>query len=160
MGSGKSSTGKELAASLGWKFIDLDTVIEQDNNKSIQQIFNDTGEPGFREAEKASLLQMIHKKNVVIATGGGCAAYNDNMDWMNRNGLTVYLKTHPGTLFHRLAPDKSKRPLLAGLPDVDLMEYIIDSLKKRMLYYIRATITVSGEAEPSIVARQILSKIK
>ncbi len=102
---------------------------------------------------------MATKKNVVIATGGGTPIYMDNMEWMNRNGSTVYLKTHPGTLFHRLAQDKKNRPLIADLPDVDLMEFILESLKKRLLYYIKSILTVSGEGIPAVTAQAILSAI-
>ena len=159
MGSGKSSVGNELAALLHWKFIDLDATIELISGKTILQIFKEEGETSFRKLERETLLQMATKKNVVIATGGGTPIYMDNMEWMNRNGITVYLKTHPGTLFHRLAQDKKNRPLIADLPDVDLMEFILESLKKRLLYYIKSTLTVSGEGIPAVTAQAILSAI-
>jgi shikimate kinase len=159
MGSGKSSVGKELASLLGLKFIDLDTSIELLSNKKITELLIPGNETEFRKFEREALLQSANKKNVVIATGGGCPAYFDNMEWMNRNGLTIYLKAHPGTLFHRIAPEKKKRPLIAGMPDVDLMEYIMESLKKRLLYYIKAGMTVSGEPPAAIVAQQIAAVI-
>jgi len=160
MGSGKSSVGKELSKILGWKFIDLDATIEVIEGKSVTDIFNEIGELGFRKLEQETLLNLIEKKKVIIATGGGTPTYLDNIDFMNRNGITIYLKTHPGTLFHRLAQEKTKRPLIAHLSDVDLMEFILESLKKRLPYYIKSFITVSGEGIPSAIAQQIKNQLK
>ena len=47
MGSGKSTAGKRLAASLGWTFIDIDRKIEEVAGKSIPQIFSQDGEDSF-----------------------------------------------------------------------------------------------------------------
>ena len=160
MGSGKSSVGKELASLLGWKYIDLDASIEFITGKTISQIFKQEGESNFRKIERETLLELATKKNIVVATGGGCPTYLDNMEWMNRNGLTVYLKTHPGTLFHRSAQDKSNRPLIADLADVDLIEFILSSLKKRLLFYIKSIITVSGEGIPAVTAQKIVASMK
>lgn len=159
MGCGKSTVGKILADMLDRKFIDLDSSIEISTNRSIDEIFNEDGEEAFREIEKQMLHKMQSRDSVVIATGGGCPAYSDNMEWMNQNGITVYLKTHPGILFHRLAPEKHKRPLIAQLPDVDLMEFILEKIKKRLLFYIKAEITVNGEGDPVNIAKNIAEKI-
>ncbi|MBK9319382.1 MAG: shikimate kinase [Bacteroidetes bacterium] len=112
----------------------------------------------FREKETEALHQLKGKENLVIATGGG-AASGDNMQWMNKHGSTIYLRCHPGVLFHRIAPAKSKRPLLSGMEDVDIMEYMVESLKKRLPFYIQARHTVNGDNDPEQVVESILKTI-
>jgi shikimate kinase len=130
MGSGKSTVGKKLASLLDYTFIDLDTMIESETDHSIPEWFA-AGEPKFREIESIVLRQTSEFKNTVVATGGGTPCFYDNLQWMNENGLTVYLKMSPGALFHRLIYSKTSRPLLAGKTDVELMEYITESIRER-----------------------------
>ncbi|CAN5454549.1 shikimate kinase [soil metagenome] len=155
MGSGKTTVGVALAKLLGWYFLDLDTEIEKQEKKSIGEIFSLYGEEAFREIESKVLRTLKNIHPTVIATGGGTAAFHDNLAWMNNVGSTVYLRTHPGTLFHRLAPVKATRPLISNLPDVDVMEFILENIKKRLPYYVQAKHTVSGEESPTSVARTI-----
>ncbi|HOS48227.1 MAG TPA: shikimate kinase [Bacteroidia bacterium] len=155
MGSGKSSVGKELAKLLKFKFIDLDEVIEKSEKKSIASIFSEFGEHGFRKIEQAALLNLLQHKNILIATGGGCAAFRNNLELMNDAGVTVYLDAHPGTLFHRLAPEKLGRPLIASKGDIDLMEYIIDKLEERIPFYNKAQLKVDAGESIREVARNI-----
>jgi shikimate kinase len=145
MGSGKTSTGEKLSKKLGYAFIDLDEMVEKKNNKSISAIFEEDGEDFFRESEKNCLEETFSLTDTVISTGGGTPCFFDNMDQMKKNGLTVYLKLAAGSLFHRLAPGKHKRPLIANMPDLPLMEFIVKELDKREVYYKQADLNVRGE---------------
>ncbi|HMT29829.1 MAG TPA: shikimate kinase, partial [Bacteroidia bacterium] len=130
MGAGKSTAGKKLAGLLGYSFVDLDTMIESETKKSISELFA-AGQDKFREIEAHILRNTESMSNCVIAAGGGTPCFHDNMKWMINHGLTVYIKLSPGSLFHRLAPSKTSRPLIAGKSDVELMEYIMETLKDR-----------------------------
>lgn len=155
MGSGKSTIGHKLAKKLAYEFVDLDSLIEVRCDRSIPVLFHEKGEDQFRKLEQEALHSLSGRKKLVVATGGGCAAYANNMEWMNNEGLTIYLRCHPGTLFHRVAPNKAKRPLIAHLDDVDIMEFIMESLKKRLPYYVKAKITVSGEQKNEEIVSQL-----
>lgn len=155
MGSGKSSVGKELAKLLKFKFIDLDEVIEKSEKKSIASIFSEFGEQRFRKIEQAALVNQLQNEKIVVATGGGSATFENNIEVMNVSGVTVYLDAHPGTLFHRLAPEKSSRPLIATKGDIDLMEYIIDKLDERIPFYNKAQLKVDAGGSIREVARNI-----
>lgn len=155
MGSGKSSVGKELAKLLKYQFIDLDEMIEKSEKKTISAIFAEFGEHHFRKLEQAALKNSFLKNNVVVATGGGCAAYGNNLQLMNESGATAYLEVHAGTIFHRLAPEKEKRPLIANKGDVDLMEYIMDKLAERTPFYNQAQFKIDGNESIRAVARNI-----
>ena len=147
MGSGKSTLGKELAKQLKFKFADTDASVELLTGKSINDLFDEGGEIYFRMKEQEVLHSFAGKKNCVIATGGGLPIFKDNMDWMNENGITVYLKVHRGVLFHRLLPEKNTRPLISKLDDIGLMEFFMEKLPERAVYYRQSKIIVAAEEE-------------
>lgn len=146
MGSGKTTLGKKLARRMDYNFIDLDEFIETKESKKIKKIFSSYGEEKFRviEAENLRLLEIL--KNVVISTGGGAPCFHHNMEWMNRNGLTVYLKHDVESLFYRLKHAKKKRPLIKGMSKSNLFNYIRDTLDSREEYYNQAKIILESKS--------------
>jgi shikimate kinase len=82
MGSGKSSLGKKIASKMHWDFIDLDILIEEEEKKTISEIFKNSGENYFRNIETQALQKIIlSKKNVIVALGGGTPCFNNNMEY-------------------------------------------------------------------------------
>lgn len=146
MGSGKTSTGIKLAKKLELDFIDLDKFIEEKHHKSLALLFSENGESFFRESERQVLHDCFILKDTLISCGGGTPCFYDNMNQMNSNGITIYLKLSARSLFHRLAQDKEKRPLIAGKSDLVLMDYIEKELQSREQFYNQAKITVKGES--------------
>ena len=142
-GCGKSTLGAMIAQKTEKKFIDIDNYIVTKHNQSISQIFADKGEQGFRLIEKEALNEILNLKNIIIATGGGTPCFFDNMELMNKNGITIYLKLSPEKLFERLVTDKKSRPLLTEKDDKELLEYINNELRKREKYYEKAKINFS-----------------
>lgn len=145
MGCGKTTVGMRLAKILKYKFIDLDELIEERTGKKISEIFEEEGQQGFRQLETETLKYISSREKIVIATGGGTPCFNNNLTLMNESGITVYIRMAPGSLFHRLLPSKTKRPLIAGLTDLQLMEFIMNTLPERELFYSQAKFTVKGE---------------
>ncbi len=135
MGAGKSHLGRELAKRLGFHFIDLDETIEQQAGKSVARIFEQEGEPAFRQLEAEVLRSTALKQNSVVATGGGTPCFFENMDWMNKNGVTIYFHASPQLLTERLRLEKAKRPLLASIPDEGLLAFIESKLGERAHFY-------------------------
>ena len=158
MGSGKSSRGSELANKLGYKFIDLDEMIETDNKRHIADIFKTNGEQVFREMEKKALEKTFKKDDIIVATGGGTPCFFDNMKGMKENGITVYLQASAGLLFHRLATSKADRPLLKDLKDVELVLQIRDQIAYRDRFYSKAHYTIDAEDLKSSDLVKLLSK--
>ena len=138
MGTGKSITGKKLALALGRVFIDLDARIEQETNRIIADIFAQEGEMEFRNIESAVLKNCLVEDSI-ISCGGGTPCYNDNMEFINANGHSIYLKTNRGILVSRLIQNKSKRPLLADKSDTELIVFINNLLDCREPFYEQAT---------------------
>jgi shikimate kinase len=144
MGSGKSTTGKKLAGRLGYSFLDTDKQIVKQFDMSVNEIFDRLGENKFRESEVNLLNELILRYNLVVSTGGGLACHGNNMDVINRHGISVYLKVSPSALYQRLVTRKYKRPLIRDLSDAELRIFIEQKIKEREPFYSRAKYVVKG----------------
>ena len=144
MGSGKTTAGKKLASRMKYRYIDLDTWIEEQEKMSIKDLFEKKGETYFRNQESKYLRETAHYKECVISTGGGAPCFFDNMDYMNKHGVTVYLKLEPNQLFSRLKNEKTERPLIKSKKDTELLEFIKQKLKEREEYYKQAHWIIDG----------------
>lgn len=142
MGAGKTTVGKALARELGLPFYDLDWYIEERFRRTIPQIFAEKGEEGFRRIEQHVLHEVAEFEDLVISSGGGTPCFFDNMEYMNRQAMTVYLKATPETLFQHLKMGKTERPLLKGKTDEELIDFIRSSLATREPFYSRARYTL------------------
>lgn len=91
-GSGKSTIGRLLAQKLGRTFVDADTVLEQDAQQSISDIFQLEGEAGVRARETAVLRKLGAQSGLIIATGGGCVTREENYPLLHQNGTIVCLR--------------------------------------------------------------------
>ena len=111
MGSGKTTLGKILSNKLDKIFYDSDQVIEEKLGVDVSMIFEYEGEEGFREREKDILQELVSKKNIVLATGGGIILSKSNRDLLSENGIVIYLKSNQKDLILRTKNDKT-RPLL------------------------------------------------
>ncbi len=138
MGAGKTTLGKRLSKALGLTFFDLDWYIENRFCKTISELFAERGEEGFRKIEQSMLHEVAEFEDVIISAGGGTPCFFDNMEYMNRQAETVYLKAAPEVLSRHLKMGKQKRPLLAGKSDEELTRFIEDSLRQREPYYTQA----------------------
>lgn len=138
MGAGKTTLGKALAKAMNCTFIDLDNYIESRYHCTVAQIFERDGEEGFRHKEREMLHEVAEFEDVIISAGGGTPCFFDNMDYMNRQGVTIYLKATPESLFRRLRAARTQRPLLAGMDDEAMQQFIARSLQAREPFYNRA----------------------
>ncbi|MFP5040948.1 shikimate kinase [Parasediminibacterium sp. JCM 36343] len=139
MGSGKSYCAKLLAKKLKTSHYDLDNLIELAEEKTIAEIFEEDGEPYFRQKEAEILRWFAEKKVFVAATGGGTPCFHDNMKWMNQNGITVWLNEPVAVLVNRLKAEKAHRPLIKDLSDDELYAFLENKLAERRPFYETAT---------------------
>lgn len=145
MGAGKTTLGAPLAEALNLSFIDLDKFIEQRYHKTVGKIFADCGEEQFREIERNVLLEVSQFEDAVISTGGGTPCFFDNMEVMEKTGLTVFLEVSIPVLFARLKHGKQKRPILKDKNDIELLQFIKDSLDRRIETYKRCQIHFNAD---------------
>lgn len=156
MGAGKSSSGRYVANRLAKPFFDLDDEIEKWSGKSIPEIFESSGEEAFRKMERECLERFLRRENgFVMACGGGTPCYFDNMELMNKAGLTVWLDLPPGMLARRLKTAKKDRPLLKKIGDLE--EFIRLKIEERSKWYRQAQLRIKGtNTEKRALSKAIL----
>ncbi len=142
MGSGKTTVGKALSKATGMMFYDLDWYIESRMRKSVAQIFAERGEEGFRKMEYNMLHEVAEFEDVIISCGGGTPCFFDNIDYLNQQGETVYLKATPEVLYRHLLMGKVERPLIKGKSAEELIAYITEQLQYREQFYSKARHTL------------------
>lgn len=156
MGCGKSTKAKQLASLLECSVIDIDAVIVAQQSLSIADYFAASGEVAFRELERETLKSFDYPETCIVATGGGLPCYFDNMEWMNQNGITVYLEMTPAQLASRLH-NRDKRPLLKGMDDEQLLDFITTKLEERNSFYRQAKLNVNAF---DLDAKELLALLK
>jgi len=144
MGSGKTTVGEKLARHMEHSFLDMDTEIEKEQGMTISQIFDTRGEEFFRSLEHELLLKIFKMDNLVISTGGGLPCFGNNLELINDNGISVYLKLTPELLANRLKFSGKTRPLINDLSKDELLNFVYLQLEKREAWYNKATITYNA----------------
>jgi shikimate kinase len=148
-GCGKSAVGRELAARLGWPFVDTDVLIERRAGLTIRQIFADWAEQGFRALEAAVIAEVAALDQHVISTGGGAVLQGGNAVALKRGGRMVWLTAPPEVLWQRIVNDwgrpetRPRMDLAAGLQQVR------EALRERgPIYKQLADVTVDTTDQP------------
>ena len=155
MGCGKSTIANELAKRIHIPFVDLDKKIEEKENLSISSIFEKHGEIYFRKLEHQVFTELLNSPEIlIIGLGGGTPCYANNHELLKEEGvISIYLRASIDTLFDRLSPNKSKRPLIANKNDSEMKEFIAMHLFERSFYYNQAQykVTVDSKSIDSVV---------
>lgn len=157
MGAGKSSVGALAAQELGWRFVDLDGVIEAMAGKTIPEIFRAAGEAHFREQERRALEVTGRQKEIVLALGGGTIEDPDTLayvlEW--KETCMVFLDAPLPELLARIRGSRHKRPLL-GQP-----EALLERHQRRLPHYRAAHVTVAtGGLDQTEVCARLLQAVR
>lgn len=145
MAAGKTTLGKALAQKLGLQFIDLDHYIENRYRCTVAQLFAERGEETFRIIERNVLHEIAEFENVIISTGGGTPCFFDNMEYMNSQGVTVFLEASIDVIHTRLTIARIQRPLVKEKTEEELRQYITNMLYQRHPYYALARHTFCSD---------------
>jgi shikimate kinase len=118
-GSGKTTVGRKLADRLWQELVDTDTLVTKKAGKTIKDIFEQDGEPKFRDLETEVLKEALKLQDVVISLGGGAVLREENRAALKDSGhKVIYLKCEPAELYRRIQADEATsltRPHLTGL---------------------------------------------
>jgi shikimate kinase len=153
MGSGKTTIGRELAARIDAPFFDLDELVETAEKMSVKDIFAQHGEPYFRKRERDILRSTKYLEAAVIATGGGTFTFDENIQFIQSEGLSVYLSAPYSLLRARIGDKAAERPLFRD----DLSTH--ELYANRIRYYRMSDITIDireEETPAEIVERLVL----
>jgi shikimate kinase len=163
MGSGKSSVGKLLASKLRVSFYDLDTIIEENEQQSVTELFENKGEIYFRKLENTILKLVLQKTEpFVLSLGGGTPCYHNNHEMLLQDDVvSFYLKGNAITLANRLQDEKVKRPLLSTVNENELIDFINKHLFDRSFYYhqVHHVISIDEKSLEQLVS-EILLKLR
>lgn len=153
MGSGKSTVGPLVASRLGWKFLDVDHVIESEAGTSISALFSLHGEPAFRDREHAAIARLASDQALVLALGGGAIERAETRDLLLTapGTLLVHLEVSLPTTLARCAGTEQTRPILADQAN------LANRYNRRLPLYRTAHVTIAVDAlTPDEVATAIL----
>ena len=146
MASGKTTVGMDVAKKLNLMFYDTDRIIEEQEGKTISEIFEEFGEKYFRELENKLAINLKSIENAVISTGGGFVINPQNVELMRQNGVIVNLKTTPEIIESRMKTAHSTRPLM----QTDSINEVIERFNERKIYYNNNDICIKLTDEMSI----------
>jgi shikimate kinase len=159
MGAGKSTVGAILAGQLGWRFIDLDDVIEASSKRTVADIFRDHGEAEFRRLERQTVQQLSHEEQIVLALGGGTVEDSSTRSLLIHppENCLVFLDAPLPELLIRCTMEKQGgkvRPLLAAAESLEARH------NRRLPHYRTAHVTVSTAGlAPQAVADRVLEHV-
>ena len=158
MGSGKTHWGRLVAEKLQLPFFDLDTVVAETERMSISEIFTEKGEEYFRYKETEVLQELVSDhEQFILSCGGGTPCFFNNIDFMAKNGMLIWLNTSIAMLKERLLKERMSRPLIRTIGEPELKNYIIRKLGERKMYYEQADIIIN---EDSIELDKLVGLIK
>ncbi len=158
MGTGKTTVARRIAEKTGYDIREMDELIEKDMGMSVARIFQERGEPYFRDLESDMAQRVASSENVVISCGGGTVMRRKNVDALRRSGRIILLRAKPETVLERLKKNGDKRPVLSKYQSRGYISWL---MKKRRDAYMGAAdyiIDVDGRATDDI-ADEIISYI-
>jgi shikimate kinase len=159
MGAGKSTVGLALSRKLGWAFEDLDDRIQARERRSIEQIFQQSGEPAFRQAEHEALRSLIEglgaSSPTVVAVGGGAFAQANNAALLEEAGFSaIFLDAPVKELFRRCQEQKLDRPLRRDLEEFRRL------YESRRSHYMKAAVRIdTGSKDVEEVAAEVIHRL-
>lgn len=160
-GTGKSTLARELAARLGFDWIDADDEIERRAGKSIADIFAEEGEPAFRSLESDVVADVCCLRRTVVALGGGAVMSEANRTAVRLGGTVIWLTASVETLAERMTADeatKSRRPNLTASGGLSEIETVL--AMREPIYRACAAFEVDTEGKtPAAIVDEIISRL-
>ena len=154
MGTGKTTVGKLLAEKLGRQFIDTDDLIEERQGLTIPEIFDQLGEPAFRQMEAEIARELGQRQGLVISTGGRLMLDPANVEALSVNGRVFCLVATPQEILSRIEGDTDHHRPLLDVPNPG--EQIVELLQERKKGYQRFLKMTTDEKQPADITTDLL----
>lgn len=166
MGAGKSAVGRQLAEKLNRPFVDLDDRIVEMAGQPIPEIFEESGETGFRTVERRALMEVIREFEGIVALGGGSLQNQHMLDHIKLHGLLIFIETPISVILNRILEDEN-RPLLldeeGNSKDQERLKKELTALyQERLPLYEQAVIRILNDGDRKVkeVTEKLLKKIR
>ncbi len=143
MGTGKTSIGRRVASSMGFKFIDTDDLIVESEGRTIADIFSAEGEDFFRDLETQMLESCARLQNQVFATGGGIVLREENRQLLSGAGYVIWLKSSAADILERVSRNRD-RPLLQTADPLQTVENLLNEREELYASCSDFTIDTTG----------------
>ncbi len=158
MGTGKTTIGRRVAGKLGLDFYDTDEYIKKCENMTVADIVTKKGIKYFEGAQRFAVTNICENKNVLIATGGSTLSDEKNREILRKNGIFVWLRAKPETIYENTKNSHNKRLEIFGKS----IEEIAQILKEREKDYIESDIVVNVDETRDIdtIVDTVIEKIK
>lgn len=158
MGVGKTTIGKALAKNLVLEFVDSDQEIERRTGVSIMTIFDIEGDSGFREREIKVISEIVKRRGIILATGGGAILRLENRLALRNSGLVVYLHATVEMQLERTR-NSDHRPLLRSTNRKTTLEELMQ--EREPLYRQEADIVyMTDKRSPQVAAQEIAEELR
>lgn len=159
MGTGKSTVGKMLARDYGLDFVDTDDlIVKKAGNKTVAEIFEESGETYFRKIERDVIKDIFQRDNIIISTGGGAIADKENLALFKKKSIIICLTASPDVILERIRKEDGIRPLLNVNDPLKRIKELLDSRKEA---YMKSDITIdTSDLTPSEAAERIKTLLK
>lgn len=156
--SGKSAIGRAIADYFGFTFYDMDEEIVSSAGMSIQSIFEEKGEPAFREIETQIAKKLSEVKNAVVATGGGVVTRENNMKFfMSESSAIIFIHRHVTRFITTPKRVMEKRPLLQKTS----LDKLLNLYKTRLpLYRKYCNFEIQNDANKDDAIRSVIKLLK
>jgi Shikimate kinase len=158
MGAGKSTVGRALARRLRWPFEDLDDRVQAREGRTVELIFQESGEAAFREAEHSALKELLESLGPeprVVALGGGAFVQARNAALLEPEGIvSVFLDGPVEELFRRCQQQSVERPLRRSL------QQFRELLELRRPHYMKSKLRIETTSKNvEAVAGEIATRL-
>lgn len=148
-GCGKSTVSALLGQALKREVVDTDSLVVENEKRSIPEIFASDGEEYFRACETKAVSDCTKKSTLIIATGGGAVLREENRYFIKQNSFVVWLKRN----FNRLATEG--RPLSKSIDDIKKIEQV-----RTPVYASLADAEIEVDDDPQVTLSKILEAVK